>query len=231
MVKDDLEAFHSAYDFYHESSSWEAIKTFFKGVPNPILYGFWFTLGASLVFTSILAGLLFTIASTGQKDNVLFAIMGILGVMATFYFYLLKQHGIAKDEAQPYRRLLTHTYYQYDRYFMFKEKLDNEYKHKAFPFEKVKALIQSRLQLDQGLGVLRVWLLGVSASVLVTIIYSLAPGNDGSKVAYIAIISFFVLLSLFYAYFVHDPFWFKNNKYRELLHFITLYETESANEE
>lgn len=224
MVKDDLEKFDKAFDVYVGCSNWKAIKEFFNGVPNPIFYGFRVGASAITIFASILAWALFTYASNDQKNYLLFTIMFSLGSITVFYFYLLKSHGLVKESK--YQRLLTHTYYQYDRYQMFKGKLKEEYDKENFSIERLKEITQSRMQLDQGLSVFRTWILGFSASVFITIIYSMIPSDANLKVLYLAIVSFFVLVTLFYAYFVHDPFWFKGNKYREFVLFLTLFESD-----
>ena len=87
------------------------------------------------------------------------------------------------------------------------------------------------LFLNQGLGAFRIWLLGLSASVLVAIVYSLAPSGSEEKLIYIVVVTFYVLLGLLFAYVMHDPFWFKNNKYRELLLFISIYESDAVTED
>ena len=226
MVKDDLTAFHTACDTYNKCSRRRAICTFFKGVPNPNLYWFLFVVATVMIFSSILTGVLFKFVGTDQKNNILLSIIGLTSGVSIFYFYLLKKHGVGKEEAQRYQRLLTYTFYQHERYFMFKGKLDKKYKDKAFPFDRVKELIQTRLQQDQGLAVFRMWLVGVCVSLLITIIFSLAPSGKDAKELYVVIVSFYLLLSLLFAYAMHDPFWFKGNRYREILLFLTLWQSE-----
>ncbi len=228
MVKDNLTDFHTACDTYNECTRWQAIKVFFKGVPNPNLYWFLFVVATLMIFSSILTGVLFKFIGTDQKNSILLSIIGLISGVAIFYFYLLKKHGVGKEKTRRYQRLLTYTFYQYERYFMFKDGLHEIYKHKDFPFDKVKELIQTRLQQDQGLAVFRIWLVGVCVSLLITIIFSLAPSAEEGKELYIAIVSFYLLLSLLFTYAMHDPFWFKGNRYRELLLFITLYESDSV---
>ena len=225
MVKDDLEAFQIACDIYNETSSWKAIKTVFKRVSNPILYGAGSSFCVLIIFATCLAILIFYIANKEQEELLKYAVLSIVGVMLIIYISLFQKHRLSKSDIQPYRRLLTRTYYQDQRYFLFKEKLSKLYPESDYPFERVKSLTQSRLQLDQGLGAFKVWLLGITASVFVTIMFSLVPSGEGRKI-YIAIISFFTLLALFYIYFIHNPYWFKNNKNRELILFLTLYEIE-----
>ncbi len=228
MVKDDLAAFQAAFAAYEHASRYEAIKQFFSRVPNPIFHGFWFTLGVVVLFAAALAVVLFSLVDKGQKDLLLYIIMGILIAMMILYFYLLKRYGVDDEISVTYRGLLTPAYYQVERYLLFEERLTEKYSQTAFPCEGVKSQIQSRLQLNEGLSVFKVWLLGVTASVLITIIYGLSPEKEAAKLVYIAVISFLLLLLLFYAYFVHDPFWFKNNKLREMLLFISVYESEPS---
>lgn len=231
MVKDDLTAFQDALNAYNKSSRYEALKQFFSRVPNPILHGFWFSFAVVMLFAIAMGIVLFVLVDKGQKDLLLYAIMGFLSIIMLFHFYLIKHYDLEKEKLQPYRELLTRTFYQVERYLLFKETLNETYSHNPFPYESVKSLVQLRLQLNEGLLVFRVWLLGISASILVTVLYGLTPSGESEKLAYIAVISFFLLLVLFYAYFVHDPLWFKNNKYRELLLFITIYESDAITED
>jgi len=228
MVKDDLAAFQAAIAAYEYASRYEAIKQFFSRVPNPIFHGFWFTLGVVVVFAVALACVLFTLVDKGQKDLLLYTIMGILTAMMMLYFYLLKRYGLDDQIFDTYRGMLTPAYYQVERYLLFKERLTEKYSQATFPCESVKSQIQYRLQLNEGLSVIKNWLLGVSASVIITILYGLTPSDETAKLVYIAVISFLLILILFYAYFVHDPFWFKNNKLREMLLFISIYESEPS---
>ncbi len=231
MVKDDLAAFQAVCDIYDDCSRWQAIKDFFNTVPSHTAYWSLFVTASILIFASILTGILFTVAGDAQKDNIVFSIMGLMLGVAIVYGYLLKKHGVGKEKAYPYRSLLTQTFYQHERYFMFKDKLKTKFYHNVPSFENVKKLIQSRLQQDQGLGAFRIWLLGISASILVAIIYSLAPSGTDEKLIYIVVVSFYLLLSLLFVYVVHDPLWNKNNKYRELLLFITIYESDVVTED
>ena len=231
MVKEDLAAFQMVCDVYNECSRWQAIKDFFNAVPSHITYWALCVAASVLIFASILTGILFTVAGDDQQDNIMFSIMGLMLGVAIVYGYLLKKHGVAKEKTYPYRRLLTQTFYQHERYFMFKGKVRARLHHNGVPFDKVKDLIQSKLQQNQGLGAFRIWLLGLSASVLVAIVYSLAPSGSEEKLIYIVVVTFYVLLGLLFAYVMHDPFWFKNNKYRELLLFISIYESDAVTED
>ena len=124
--------------------------------------------------------------------------------------------------------MLTYTFYQCERYLMFKDELTKE---AEIPLRLVKELIQSRLQLDQGLKVFGVWLLGIAMSLVITVIYSFAPSCEQEKTAYVIIVTFYLLLTLLFVYSMHDPYWFKANKYRELLLFITIYESDVVTED
>jgi hypothetical protein len=81
------------------------------------------------------------------------------------------------------------------------------------------------------MNVMKVWVLGVAASVVISILYSIIPDAGQGKIYYIALVSFLLLVALFYMYGVHDPLLFKNNKYRELMLFITIYETDAVTED
>ena len=175
-----------------------------------------------------MAVVMYILVNEGQKDLLMFSILGVVSVMAFVHHYLLKKYDSKLGKSPLLRELLTNTYCQAERYLLFKGKLEKTYLHKPFPYERVKSLIQSRLQLNEGMRVMKNWVLGVSVSVLITILYGLTPTGEAEKLAYIALISYFLLLILFYAYFVHDPFWFKNNKLREMLLFISVYETEPS---
>ena len=227
MVKDDLTAFQSAFTAYKEASRYKAIRQFFSRVPNPIFHGFWFTFGVVVLFAVAMGIVMFVLVGKGQKDLLLYFIMGTLTAMMLLYFYLLNRYGLDDETSATYRGLLTPAYYQLERYLLFKERLAKTYSQTTFPFESVKSLIQSRLQLNEGMRTVKSWVLGVIASVIITILYALAPSNESEKLVYVAVISFILLLLLFYAYFVHDPLWFKNNKYREMILFITILESES----
>ncbi len=226
MVKDDLAAFQAVCDIYNQCSRWQAIKDFFRRVPNHLSLGFGFSVFVLVLFSIALGCVLFSFATKGQQDWLLYTIMGALLFITGFHIYLTRKYGLPKQQLKPYERLLTNSYYQCERYFTFRDKLRAKFNHDAVSVEVVKTLIQNRLQLDQGMNVLKVWLLGIGASIVISILYSLAPDSDQGKTYYIAVISFFLLVSLFYVYGVHDPLMFKNNKYRELLLFLSVYESE-----
>lgn len=197
----------------------------FMRVFNPILYLTGFGLIMTITFVVSLVVALFYFVSYEQEEALKYAILGIVGAMYIIYLCIFQKHRLSKNATHSYRRLLTRTYYQDQRYFLFKEKLSKLYPESDYPFESVENLIQSRMQFDQGLGAFSVWLLGIAASVPVTIMFSLVPSDEGRKI-YIAIISFFTLLALFYIYFIHNPYCFKNNKNRALVLFLILYEAE-----
>jgi hypothetical protein len=156
MVKDDLSAFQTVYDIYNECSRWQAIKDFFNAVPSHIAYWALCVAASILIFASILTGILFTVAGDEQQNNIIFSILGLILGVAIVYGYLLKKHGVEKDKTYPYRRLLTQTFYQHERYFMFKNKVNAKFYCSALPFDTVKGLIQSKLQQDQGLDAFRI---------------------------------------------------------------------------
>ena len=228
MVKDDLAAFQDVCDAYNQCSRRKAIANFFKDMSSPVFYWFVFFSTAALTLSSFLAGIPFIIDGGGGNKDILFSVIGIMAGVAIFYGYLLNKHGVAKEKTYPYRRLLTQTFYQHERYFMFRGKINAKFDRKFPSLEKVKELTQSRLQQNQGLGGFRVWLLGVCASVIVAIIYSLVPSDTSEKLVYIIVVSFYLLFSLLFIYVIYDPYWNKNNKYRELLLFITIYESDSV---
>ena len=231
MVKDDLAAFQTVYDIYNQCSRWQAIKDFFCRVPNHLSLGFGFSAVMLMLFSIALGCVLFSFATKGQQDWLLYTIMGAFLVIVGFHFYLNWRYGLSKKSIEPYRRLLTNSYYQCERYLSFRIKLQKQFNQDDIPVEVVKSLIQMRLQLDQGMNVLKVWVLGVAASVVISILYSIAPDAGQGKIYYIALISFLLLVALFYMYGVHDPLLFKNNKYRELLLFITIYESDAITED
>lgn len=226
MVKDDLAAFQEVYGFYNKSSRCKAIRKFFSRLSRPDFYFFIFICVTVVTFGSVITALALLFDPEG-RDTLLITIGPMSGVGVS-YFYLLKKYSQVEGSAARYKDLLSDKFYQYDRYIMFKAKLEQK---KDLSLAPVTALTQSKLQVAQGWGAFPVALLGIFVSLMITVIYSAAPSEPKENLRFIAWVTYFLILLFMMAFALYDPLLSKNNRYRELLHFLTIYESDTVTED
>lgn len=226
MVKDDLATFQTVFGIYNKSDRCEAIKNFFGRLSCPDFYLFIFVCVVVGTFVCIVTALALLLDPEG-RDTLLMT-MGLISGIGVSYFYLLKKYSQIAGSAERYKDLLSDKFYQYDRYITFKEKLDQ---NKGLSLAPVTALIQSKLLIAQGWGAFPVSLLGIFVSLMITVIYSSAPGDPKENFLYIIGVTYFLVLLFMMIFACYDPLMNKNNKYRELLLFITIYESDAATED
>jgi type IV secretory pathway TrbL component len=103
----------------------EAIKDFFCRVPNHLSLGFGFSavMLMLMLFSIALGCVLFSFATIGQQDWLLYIIMGAFLVIVGFHFYLNWRYGLSKKSIEPYRRLLTNSYTSLSVTCLFKQSL------------------------------------------------------------------------------------------------------------
>lgn len=207
---------------YSESSRWRAVRQLIRRVPDIMFFGATFGLAVTILCASCLTIVFFLLNNKSEQDVVFISLAAVLGVGSLIYFALIAKNEVKEGS---YNDLLTRKYYQKERYLLFKTQLNGIKSIILENLEAVQDLVHAKQEYQQGLSVFPVFLMGGVSSFIVSLLFAIGALGSNQPVA-LALICYLFLITVIYTCSVHDPFWFKSTKNKELALFLQVYKLE-----